>query len=73
MLETQESALFVKQKLIPMTLLRTVMKASARTVPGDIILTRTISARKAVVVMDNATFRQYIVPLVGYNLTAIGQ
>ena len=56
MLETQESAPFVKQKLIPMTLLRTVMKASARIVPGDIKLTSTISARKAVVVMDNATF-----------------
>jgi hypothetical protein len=55
MLETQESALFVKQKLIPMKLLRTV-KASARTVPGDTKLTRTISARKVVVVMDNATF-----------------
>ena len=73
MLETQEFALFVKQKLIPMTLLRTVIKASARTVPGYIKLTRTIPARKAVVVMDNATFRQYIVTLVGYNLTAIGQ
>ena len=70
MLETQESALFVKQNLIPMT---TVMKASARIVLGDIKLTRTISARKAVVVMDNATFRQYVVPLVGYNLTAITQ
>jgi hypothetical protein len=66
MLETQESALFVKQKLIPVTL-RTVMKASARIVPGDIKLTSTISARKAAAVMDNAT------PLVGYNLTAIGQ
>ena len=63
MLETQESALFVKQKLIPMTPLRTVIKASARTVPGDIKLTHTISARKAVVVMDNVTFRQYIVLL----------
>ncbi len=73
MLETQESALFVKQKLIPMKLLRTVIKASARIVPGDIKLTRTIPARKAVVVMDNATFRQYIVPLVGYNLTTISQ
>jgi hypothetical protein len=73
MLETQESALFVKQKLIPMTLLRTVIKASARIVPGDIKLTRTISARKAVVAMDNATFRQYIVLLIGYNLTAISQ
>ena len=49
------------------------MKASARIVPGDIKLTSTISARKDVVVMDNATFRQYIVTLVGYNLTAIGQ
>ena len=58
MLETQEHALFVKQKLIPMKLLRTVIKASARIVPGDIKLTRTIPARKAVVVMDNATFRQ---------------
>ena len=56
MLETQEYALFVKQKLIPMTLLRTVIKASARNVPGDIKLTRTISARKAVVVTDNTTF-----------------
>ena len=73
MLETQESVLFVKQKLIPMKLLRTVIKASARTVPGDIKLTRTISARKAVVVMDNTTFRQYIVPLIGYNLTTISQ
>ena len=63
----------MKQKLIPMTLLRTVIKASARTVPGDIKLTRTISARKGVVVMDNATFRQYIVPLIGYNLTTISQ
>lgn len=72
MLETQESALFVKQKLIPVTL-RTVMKASVRIVPGDIKLTSTISARKAVAVMDNATLRQYIVPLVGYNLTDIGQ
>ncbi len=69
MLETQESALFVKQKLIPMKLLRTVIKASARTVPGDIKLTRTIPARKAVVVMDNTTFRQYIVPLSGYNFS----
>jgi hypothetical protein len=58
MLETQESALFVKQKLIPMTQLRTVIKASARIVPGDIKLTHTISATKAVVVMGNATFRQ---------------
>jgi hypothetical protein len=73
MLETQESALFVKQKLIPMKLLRTVIKASARTVPGDIKLTRTIPARKAAVVTDNATFRQYIVPLIGYNLTTISQ
>ena len=73
MLQTQEYALFVKQKLIPMTLLRTVIKASARTVPGDIKLTRTISARKAVVVMDNAIFRQYVVPLIGYNLTTISQ
>ena len=73
MLETQESALFVKQKLIPMKLLKTVMKVSARTVPGDIKLTRTIPARKAVVVMDNTTFRQYIVPLIGYNLTNISQ
>jgi hypothetical protein len=73
MLVTQESALFVKQKLIPMKLLRTVIKASARIVPGDIKLTRTISARKAAVVMDNATFRQYIVPLIGYNLTTISQ
>ena len=32
-------------------------KSTARTVPGDIKLTRTISARKAAVVMDNATFR----------------
>lgn len=56
-----------------MTLLRTAIKASARTVPGDIKLTRTISARKGVVVMDNATFRQYIVPLIGYNLTTISQ
>jgi hypothetical protein len=71
--ETQESALFVKQKLIPMTLLRTVIKASARTVPGDIKLTRTTSERKAVVVMDNAIFRQYVVPLIGYNLTTISQ
>jgi hypothetical protein len=73
MLETQESALFVKQKLIRMTLLRTVIKASAKTVPGDIKLTRTTSARKAVVVMDNATFGQYAVPLIGYNLTTIRQ
>jgi hypothetical protein len=73
MLETQEYALFVKQKLIPMTLLRTVIKASARNVPGDIKLTRTISARKAVVVTDNATFRLYVVPLIGYNFTNISQ
>ncbi|MDQ4013125.1 MAG: hypothetical protein M3146_05290 [Thermoproteota archaeon] len=73
MLETQECALFVRQKLIPMTLLRTVIKASAITVPEDIKLKRTISARKAVVVMDNATFSQYIVLLIGYNLTAISQ
>ena len=73
MTNTYTSALFVKQKLIPMTLLGTVIKASARTVPGDIKLTRTISARKGVVVMDNATFRQYIVPLIGYNLTTISQ
>jgi hypothetical protein len=71
--ETQESALFVKQKFIPMKLLRTVIKASARTVPGDIKLTRTIPARKAVVVMDNTTFRQYIVSLIGYNLATISQ
>ena len=56
-----------------MKLLRTVIKASARTVPGDIKLTRTIPARKAVVVMDNTTFRQYIVPLIGYNLATISQ
>ena len=73
MLETQESALFVKQKLIPMTPLRMVIKASARIVPGDIKLTHTISAMKAVVVMGNATFRQYVVPLIGYNLTTIRQ
>ena len=73
MLETQESALFVKQKLILMKLLRTVIKASARTGPGDIKLTRTIPARRAVVVMDNTTFRQYIVPLIGYNLATISQ
>ena len=71
MLETQEYALFVKQKLIPMTLLRMVIKASARNVLGDIRLTRTISARKAVVVTDNATFRLYVVPLIGYNLTTL--
>jgi hypothetical protein len=73
MLETQESALFVKQKLIPMTPLRTVIKASARTVPGDIKLARTISAMKAVVVMGNTTFRQYVVPLIGHNLTTFRQ
>jgi hypothetical protein len=73
MLETQESALFVKQKLIPMTLSRTVIKASARTVPGDIKLTHTISAMKAVVVTGKVTFRQYVVPLIGYNLTTIRQ
>lgn len=73
MLQTQEYALFVKQKLIAMTLLRTVIKASARNVPGDIKLTRTILARKAVVVTDNATFRLYVVPLIGYNLTNISQ
>lgn len=56
-----------------MTLLRTAIKASARTVPGDIKLTRTISARTGVVVMGNDTFRQYIVPLIGYNLTTISQ
>ena len=73
MLETQEPALFVKQKLIPMKLLRTVIKASARIVPGDIKLRRIIPARKAVVVMDNTTFRQFIVPLIGYNLATISQ
>jgi hypothetical protein len=67
MLETQESALFVKQKLIPMKLLRTVIKASARTVPGDIKLTRTISARKAVVVMDNATLGNYSINWLQFN------
>jgi hypothetical protein len=72
MLETLESALFAKQKLIPMSLSRTVIKASAKTVPGDIKLTHTISAMKAVVVMGKA-FRQYVVPLIGYNLTTIRQ
>jgi hypothetical protein len=56
MQETQESAPFVKQKLIPMTPLTTVIKASARTVLGGIKLTCTVSAKKAVDVTDDAIY-----------------
>jgi hypothetical protein len=66
MLETQESAPFVKWKLIPMTpIIIIVIIAFARIVPGSTKLIHTISTRKAAVVMDNPTITQSIAPSIG--------
>jgi hypothetical protein len=66
MLETQESAPFVKWKLIPLTpIIIIVIIAFARIVPGSTKLIHTISTRKAAVVMDNPTTAQYIAPSIG--------
>ena len=62
MLETQESAPFVKWTLIPLTpiiIIIIVIRAFARIVPGSTKLIHTISKRKAAVVMDNPTDTQY--------------
>jgi len=62
MLETQESAPFVKWTSIPLTpiiiiiiIIIIVIRAFARIVPGSTKLIHTISKRKAAVVMDNPT------------------
>ena len=61
MLETQESAPFVKWTSIPLTpiIIIIVIRAFARIVPGSTKLIHTISKRKAAVVMDNPTDTQY--------------
>ena len=63
MLETQESAPFVKWTLIPLTpiiiiIIIIVIRAFVRIVPGSTKLIHTISKRKAAVVMDNPTNTQ---------------
>lgn len=67
MLETQESAPFVRWKLIPLTpiIIIIVIRAFARIVPGSTILIHTISKRKAAVVMDNPTNTQYNAQSIG--------
>lgn len=67
MLETQESAPFVKWKLIPLApiIIIIVIRAFARIVPGSTKLIHTISTRKAAVVMDNPTATQIIAPSIG--------
>jgi hypothetical protein len=68
MLETQESAPFVKWKLIPLTpitIIIIVIRAFVRIVPGSTKLIHTISKRKAAVVMDNPTNTQYNAQSIG--------
>ncbi len=69
MLETQESAPFVKWTLIPLTpiiiIIIIVIRAFARIVPGSTKLIHTISTRKAAVVMDNPTNTQYNAQSIG--------
>jgi hypothetical protein len=59
MLEIQESAHFVKWKLLPLSVTRIVIGAFARIVPGSTKSIHTISAMKVAVVMDNPTITQY--------------
>jgi P pilus assembly chaperone PapD len=69
MLETQESAPFVRWKLIPLTpiiiIIIIVIRAFVRIVPGSTKLIHTISKRKAAVVMDNPTNTQYNAQSIG--------
>ena len=68
MLETQESAPFVKWTSIPLTpiiIIIIVIRAFARIVPGSTKLIHTISKRKAAVVMDNPTNTQYNAQSIG--------
>ena len=73
MLETQESAPFVKWTLIPLTpiiiiiiiIIIIAIRAFARIVPGSTKLIRTISMRKAAVVMDNPPNTQYNAQSIG--------
>jgi P pilus assembly chaperone PapD len=68
MLETQESAPFVKWTLIPLTpiiIIIIVIRAFARIVPGSTKLILTISTRKAAVVMDNPPNTQYNAQSIG--------
>jgi P pilus assembly chaperone PapD len=70
MLETQESAPFVKWTLIPLTpiiiiIIIIAIRAFARIVPGSTKLIRTISTRKAAVVMDNPPNTQYNAQSIG--------
>ena len=68
MLETQESAPFVKWTLIPLTpiiIIIIAIRAFASIAPGSTKLIRTISTRKAAVVMDNPTNTQYNAQSIG--------
>ena len=66
MLETQESAPFVKWTSIPLTpIIIIVIRAFARIVPGSTKLIHTILKRKAAVVMDNPTNTQYNAQSIG--------
>ena len=68
MLETQESAPFVKWTSIPLTpiiIIIIVIRAFARIVPASTKLINTISKRKAAVVMDNPTNTQYNAQSIG--------
>jgi hypothetical protein len=67
MLETQESAPFVKWTLIPLTpiIIIIVIRAFARIVPGSTKLILTISTRKAAVVMDDPPNTQYNAQSIG--------
>jgi hypothetical protein len=67
MLETQESAPFVKWTLIPLTpiIIIIVIRAFARIAPGSTKLIHTISTRKAAVVMDNPTNTQHNAQSIG--------
>jgi hypothetical protein len=68
MLETQESAPFVRWKLIPLTpiiIIIIVIRAFVRIVPGSTKLIHTISKRKAAVVTDNPTNTQYNAQSIG--------
>jgi P pilus assembly chaperone PapD len=67
MLETQESAPFVKWTLIPLTpiIIIIAIRAFARIVPESTKLIRTISTRKAAVVMDNPPNTQYNAQSIG--------
>jgi len=69
MLETQESAPFVKWTLIPLTpiiiIIIIAIRAFASIAPGSTKLIRTISTRKAAVVMDNPPNTQYNAQSIG--------